>query len=444
MKIIALVLSSLFFSLSVFAQSGGSTTVTPAAVPAATPAAVPVTSPTPAALQPPAAPAATPDVSTTPKPPAAKGAVVLPPEKANPVTVPRFDKPPVIDGHLNEAVWQKAALLKDFYQTDPGDNTAPSKPTEVLLGYDSKFLYVAFRAFDEPDKVRATVAKRDNIFSDDFVGFFLDTFNDRRKAFEMFFNPLGIQGDGVITEGGGEDFSVDLLMESKGIIGENGYVVEIAIPFKSLRYEAGKGKLWGVHFLRRIQRFNRELDSWMPLSRSISGTLSQAGHITGLEDISAERTLELIPSLTLSQSGRFVRSFGVFPGTAAAATDPGRIVNDPVTLDPGLTAKFTPSSALTLDLAINPDFAQVEADQLVVTTNQRFPIFFAEKRPFFLEGIDIFNTPITAVHTRAIVDPDVAVKLSGKQGKNTFGVMVASDNGPGNLSLDDREFLKRS
>src|SRR4029453_3634282 len=118
-----------------------------------------------------------------------------------------------------------------------------------------------------------------------------------------------IQGDGVITEGRGEDFSVDLLFESKGIIGPEGYTVEIAITFKSIRYEAGKGKLWGAHFFRRIQRFNRELDSWMPFSRSISGNMNQAGHITGLEGILSERTIELIPSLTLSESGRFVRSF---------------------------------------------------------------------------------------------------------------------------------------
>jgi hypothetical protein len=439
MKTPVLVLSLLLvFSQSAVAQSTGAATGAAPAASTATPASTPVASPTPSPLQRSASPAAIPNTSTTAQSPAAKGAVVLPPEKANPVTIPKFAKPPLVDGNLNDAVWQSAAVLKDFYQIDPGDNVAPSKPTEVLLGYDSKFLYLAFRAFDEPDKVRSTVAKRDNIFSDDYVGFFLDTFNDRRKAFEVFFNPLGIQGDGVLTEGSGEDFSVDLLLESKGIIGENGYTVEVAIPFKSLRYEAGKGKLWGAHFFRRIQRFNRELDSWMPFSRSISGNLNQAGHLTGLEGILAERTLELIPSLTLSQSGRFVRSFGVFPGTAAALTDPGRVVNEPIGFDPGLTAKFTPSSALTLDLAINPDFAQVEADQLVVTTNQRFPIFFGEKRPFFLEGIDIFRTPVTAVHTRAIVDPDIAVKLSGKRGRNTFGLMMASDNGPGNLSADDR------
>lgn len=414
------------------AQSSTEKSATPAAtpIPSASPEVTPAATPAVSPESTPAAPMPTAAASTA----SSKAPITLPVEKANPVTIPKFASPPVIDGKLDEAVWQNAALFKDFYQTDPGDNTAPSKPTEVRVGYDPKFLYIAFRAFDEPDKIRSTVAKRDSIFQDDFVGFFLDTFNDKRKAFEAFFNPLGIQGDGVITEGRGEDFSVDLLMESKGVIDDKGYVVEVAIPFKSLRYEAGKGKFWGVHFLRRIQRFDRELNSWMPLKRGVSSTLSQAGQITGLEGISMERTIELIPSLTLSESGKFVRSFSPPVGVA----DPGRMVNEPLRFDPGLTAKFTPSSALTLDLAINPDFAQVEADQLVVTTNQRFPIFFPEKRPFFLEGIDIFRTPISAVHTRAIVDPDVAVKLSGKKGRNTFGLMVASDNGPGSFVGDER------
>ncbi len=450
MKNVFLVLSALsFFTATAFAQAPvGKPTAQPASggAPPASSSPIPVVSstpvPTPASstTAAPETPVESPDpkttsASTSSAPPAVKGAVVLPPEKASPVSVPKFATPPVIDGKLDEAVWQNAAVLKDFYQIDPGDNIAPSKPTEVLIGYDPKFLYVAFRAFDEPDKVRSTVAKRDSIFQDDYVGFYLDTFNDKRKAFEMFFNPLGIQGDGVLTEGSGEDFSVDVLMESKGLVNDTGYVVEVAIPFKSIRYEAGNGKLWGAHFFRRIQRFNRELSSWMPFSRSIDSNLSQAGHLGGLEGISTERTLELIPSLTLSESGKFVRSFGPLP---LATVDPGRIVNEPIKFEPGLTAKFTPSSALTLDLAINPDFAQVEADQLVVTANQRFPIFFAEKRPFFLEGIDIFRTPITAVHTRAIVDPDVAVKLSGKKGRNTFGLMVASDNGPGTFVGDER------
>ena len=402
------------------------TTTTPPAVVASTPEATAAAKPSPAA---------SPGASNLSA--AAKGSSVIPPEKSNPIVIPKFDKAPVIDGKLDEEVWQKAAVLKDFYQIQPGDNTPPSRPTEVLLGFDPKFLYIAFKATDEPDKVRATVAKRDSIFQDDYVGFFLDTFNDKRKAFEAFFNPLGIQGDGILTEGRGEDFSVDLLMESKGIVHETGFNVEIAIPFKSLRFEAGKGKLWGAHFFRRIKRFENELDSWMPFSRSIDSNLSQAGHLTGLEGISVERTIELIPSATLSQNSRFVPALAPH----LRDIDPGRIVNEPGRFDLGLTAKFIPSSAVTIDLAINPDFAQVEADQLVVTANQRFPIFFPEKRPFFLEGIDIFQTPITAVHTRAIVDPDVAVKTTGKMGRNTFGLMVASDNGPGNLSADDRGAL---
>ncbi len=362
------------------------------------------------------------------------GNIELPPEKAQPVHVAKFEKPPVIDGKLDDEVWKTATVLKDFYQIQPGDNIAPSKQTEVLLGYDSRNLYIAFRAFDEPDKVRATVAKRDNIFSDDYVGFFLDTFNDQRKAFEIFFNPLGVQGDGVITEGRGEDFSVDLLLDSKGLVNEQGFIVEVSIPFKSLRYEAGKDKLWGAHFFRRIKRFNNELDSWMPFSRSIGNDLSQAGHLTGLEGISTERTIELIPSLTLSETGRRVGSFSTAPGVI----DEGRMVNEPVKFDPGLTGKFNISPTTTLDFTLNPDFAQVEADQLVVTTNQRFPIFFEEKRPFFLEGIDIFRTNLLPVHTRSIVDPDAAVKLTGKRGRDTFGLLLASDNGPGNLSADDR------
>src|SRR5712692_3381739 len=370
----------------------------------------------------------------------AKPTIVLPPEKTQPVRLPRFDKPPVIDGKLDDEVWKHAIVLKDFYQVQPGDNIAPSKPTEVMLGYDSKFIYIAFHCYDEPDKVRATIPKRDNIFNDDYVGILFDTFNDSRKAYEFDFNPLGVQADGTWTDQG-EDFNPDFVFESKGLVTSDGWTVEVAIPFKSLRYVAGKDKLWGAHFWRRIKRFNNELDMWMPINRDISSWLAQEGHITGLEGISTERTLELIPSLTLSETGK--RKGTLSPAQLKAGIlDPGRFVNEPIKFEPGLTGKFTITPNVTLDFAIKPDFAQVEADQLVVTANQRFPIFFPEKRPFFLEGIDIFNTQIAAVHTRSIIDPVFAVKLTGKTGRNTFGILVASDNGPGNLSEDDRAFIK--
>ncbi|MBC7931605.1 MAG: carbohydrate binding family 9 domain-containing protein, partial [Rubrivivax sp.] len=354
------------------------------------------------------------------------------------VRIPRFDKAPTIDGKMDEEIWKSGAVFKDFYQTSPGDNTAPTAPTEAFMGYDAKFLYVAFHCFDDPTKVRATVARRDNVSGEDNVRLYLDTFNDQRRAYVLMFNPFGIQQDGIFTEGQNIDFSVDIVMESKGTITSDGFIIEVAIPFKSLRYEAGKDKQWGVHVWRNIDRMNDEFDSWMPMARDASGTLNQAGRITGLEGISTERTIELIPSFTVSETGKSVRTMSrAFAGSLGLA-DQGKFVNEPIKVDPGLTAKFSISAAATLDLAINPDFAQVEADATVNTANQRFPIFFEEKRPFFLEGIEIFRTQIAAVHTRSIIDPDIAAKLTGKRGRNTYGLLVASDNAPGDFTNEQR------
>ena len=379
------------------------------------------------------APSTTSTASSSVKSSPGKSPAPLPSEKAQPVKVSLFAKPPVIDGKLDDDVWKTAAVFKDFYQWRPSDSSPASARTEVLAGYDSRFIYFAFHAYDDPAKVRATVAKRDSIFDDDVVGLLLDTFNDRRRAYELFFNPYGVQQDGFLTEGGNDDFSVDIVMESKGTLTSDGYTVEVAIPFKSLRYEAGQGKLWGFHALRMVKHANGETDSWMPISKDNSALLGQAGHITGLEGISTERTLELIPSLTVSETGKRKK-----PLTTAQIAEGGRFVNEPVKFDLGLTGKYSVTPQVTLDFAINPDFAQVESDQLVVTANQRFPIFFEEKRPFFLEGIDIFRTQIQAVHTRTIVDPDYAAKLTGKVGRNTIGLLLASDNGPGNFGEDER------
>jgi hypothetical protein len=378
---------------------------------------------------------------TQDKPKTAGRSVPVPPEKAQPIHITRFDKAPVIDGKLDDDVWKGAPVFKDFYQIRPGDNITPSQPTEVMIGYNARFLYLGIRAHDEPGKVRSTVAKRDAIFDDDWAGLFIDTFNDQRKAYELFFNPLGVQADAVFTENGGEDFSVDIVMESKGEVTDKGYTIEVAIPFKSLRYEAGKGKLWGIHLIRTIKRNNNEQDSWMPISRDISGLLNQQGHITGLEDISTERTIELIPSLTVSETGRRVRGLPStpFPGITQTPSLAERLQNKPLSFDFGLTAKYTLTPTITLDFTYNPDFAQVEADQTVVKVNQRFPIFFEEKRPFFLEGKDIFNTQNTVVHTRAIIQPQFAAKLTGKRARNTFGLLLASDKGPGNFSDEELE-----
>ncbi len=356
--------------------------------------------------------------------------------KNSPASIPKVETPPTIDGVLDDPIWQSAALFGEFVQTQPGDNVAPKHETEFLMAYDSKNLYLAFRVKQDRSTIRATVARRDNIWNDDYIIMYIDTFNDKRQAYALGWNPLGIQADGTMTEGRGEDYSVDIIMESKGVVTEDGFNIEVAIPFKSLRYEAGKNKNWGMHVFRRVKYNNNELDGWMPNNRSINGSLIQAGHITGLEGIETTRQLEINPSFTVSETGRRTRH--TFNG------DPnGRYVNEGIKGDFGMTAKLSLSPAVTLDFAYNPDFAQVEADAPVSTTNVRFPIFFAEKRPFFLERIDIFQSGMNVVNTRAIVDPDFAAKLTGRRGKNTFGIMYASDNAPGNYSIDERESLRQ-
>jgi hypothetical protein len=347
----------------------------------------------------------------------------LPPEKSRPMNIPKATAAPVIDGKIDEEAWRSAAVFKDFYQTGPGYNTAPSRPTEVYMMYDEKNLYVAFKCWDEKDKIRATVAKRDNVFGEDNVRMWLDTYNDRRRAYVLGFNPLGVQQDGIFTEGQGADFSVDIVMESKGVIEDWGWSVEVMIPFKSIRYTAGKGKLWGFDAARNIDRFNDEFDQWMPDDRDVSGFLVKHGRITGLDEIKYEKTLELVPSITISETGNRVAD----PLVAA-----GRFVNHPIKKDIGLNLKYSLSPNVTFDAAINPDYAEIEADAPVITANQRFPIFFQEKRPFFLEGKDIFDSALQPFYSRTIIDPDVALKLTGKVDKTTFGALIASDNAPGN------------
>jgi len=414
------------FSLNNQAQTSAKESETP--LPTIKPADNPVTTSNPSPVSPSNEPQTV--VTNAPAEPSPRYVA-----KDAPVRIPRLETPPIIDGQLNDAVWQTAAVFGDFLQTQPGDNVKPTHPTEFMMGYDAKNLYMAFRVKQERDKVRATVARRDNIFNDDYVLVHLDTFNDQRQAYLLFFSPLGIQADGTFTEGRGEDFSVDIVMESKGVLTDDGFTIEVAIPFKSLRYEAGKNKQWGLHINRRVKYNNNEYNSWMPDDRSRSGWLHKAGHITGLEDIETTRQLEINPSFTISESGRRTRfTFNNDPS--------GRFVNDKIKAEFGMTAKFSLTPTITLDFAYNPDFAQVEADAPVSTANQRFPIFFAEKRPFFLERIDIFQSGLNIVNTRAIVDPDIAVKLTGRRGKNTFGLLYASDNAPGNYSIDERESLR--
>lgn len=335
-----------------------------------------------------------------------------------PLEVPRAAGPIRVDGVLDEPVWATALLLDHFVQTQPGDNTATEFPTSVRIAWDESALYFGFFAQDHPGHVRATIAKRDEVLQDDYVQIFLDTFGDQRRAYDLIFNPLGVQQDGIFTEGSGPDFSVDVVMTSRGVLSDSGYTVEVAIPFRSLRYSIRPDRPWGLHLIR-VRRDSREENSWQPLVRGQTSFLGQAGLITGLVPASGAPALDVIPSVMAVRSG---------------SRRPAGFVEGDAEFRPGVTARAAISSGLAVDLAINPDFAQVEADAPVVTANVRFPIFYEEKRPFFLEGIDLFQTPLRAVHTRTILDPDAAVKLAGKNGRASIGVLLASDNGPGSYS----------
>lgn len=354
--------------------------------------------------------------------------------------------PPKIDGAIGEDEWDGAVKVELGYQIQPGDNTPASERTEVYLTYDREHLYVAFRAFDSaPQALRARVTRRDDVFNDDYVALYLDTYNDKQRAYAFYFNPLGIQADGLYAERQSglattsfeqaSDLTFDAILESRGAITPDGYVVEAAIPFKSLRFKTDGG--WGLHVQRWIAR-RAELTSWQPFRRDTSGLLIQQGRLTGLADVFAGRTLDIIPTITASLNGE--REPAALPGGEAR-------LNNVRKMDPGLTINWALAPNVVLSAAINPDFSQVEADVPQLQVNQRFPLFFPEKRPFFLEGTEIFQpaqssaSSLNLVDTRRIVDPDWGVKLTAKAGRYSIGLLSAADRAPGLLlEPGDKDF----
>jgi hypothetical protein len=352
--------------------------------------------------------------------------IVASEETAPAVSAVRREAPPRIDGMLSDGEWTSAARFELTYQVQPGDNAAPSERTEAFVAFDENNLYLAVHAFDsEPGAVRARVVRRDDVFGDDYLSVYLDTYDDRRRAYVFSFNPLGIQADGLYNEGtavgrswdSNIDRTWDGVLESKGALTEDGYVVEAAIPFRTLRFRAGPDRRWGLHLQRWIAR-KAERISWRPISRDRSSMLVQMGSLNGINDVATGRALDLIPSVTGS-------SFAVRGDDDRLATDERA--------DAGVTVAWGITPDVAFSGAVNPDFSQVEADVPQIEVNQRFPLFYPEKRPFFLEGSQYFRSPgaLTFVNTRQIVDPDWGVKLTGKRGRNSFGVLSAADRAPG-------------
>jgi len=332
-------------------------------------------------------------------------------------------KPPVLDGKIGPGEWDGALKMDNFKTFQPDFGKEPSQRTEGYFLYDADNFYFAFRCYDsEPSKIKASLCKRDAMFSDDFVGIIIDTYNTMQSGYGFLVNPLGIQGDGMMGSGGNLSDDQDFVWYSKGAIDDQGYVVEYRIPLQSIRFPAGKTITMRLGYFRQFVRTS-EVASAPPIFPDKGSIIAQTQPVavTGLR---FKRVVELLPAVTHSDK---------------SSVSEGRLRRDERLTDLGLTGKIGVSNDLTLDAAVNPDFSQVESDAGQVDINLRYALYFPEKRPFFLEGNEIFqiagNTEeaplIAMVHTRTIVDPSYGFKLSGKLGlKNTFSAITARDYQP--------------
>jgi hypothetical protein len=336
--------------------------------------------------------------------------------------IPRVSRAPRPDDFLTGRGREAEARVTDFRQYEPGDGVPASQKTTAYLSYDDKNLYVVFDCKDDPGKIRARMAKREDIESDDKVVVNLDTFHDRQHCYSFRVNPLGIQLDGIFTEGQGSDDTFDTLWHSDGRIYDQGYIVWIAIPFRSLRFRSSESQSWGIALGRTLQR-NNEMSCWPYVTQRIETFVGQFAVLEGLERISPGRNMQLVPYWAFSRA-HYLDPLA--EGGPAFAHD--------TEVRPGLDAKFVLRNALTLDVALNPDFSQVESDEPQVTVNQRFEVFFPEKRPFFLENAGFFQTPIQLFFSRRIADPQFGARITGKVGRWNLGAIAMDDRAPGEIA----------
>jgi Domain of unknown function (DUF5916)/Carbohydrate family 9 binding domain-like len=329
-----------------------------------------------------------------------------------------------VDGVLDEEAWQKATVIKLPFEWTPGDNTPSPVETDCLVTFDHDRFYIGFRCFDpKPGEIRAHLMDRDAIdtfIQDDHVSFIIDCFNDERRGFQFRVNPVGVQADANFSElEGYEDFSWDAIWNSAGKIADWGYAIEVAIPFNQLRFpRTAEKQTWGFSAERSWPRNVRHRMTSHRRDRNIACILCQVNKITGMEGISPGRNLEFDPTLTSSRTDTM--DMADFPS--------GGLEKGPVKTELGITAKWGVTPNMILNGTVNPDFSQVEADVAQLNVNERYALFYPEKRPFFLEGADFFLTPIQAVFTRTVADPMWGAKLTGKAGRSALGFFAAEDS----------------
>jgi len=333
-----------------------------------------------------------------------------------PHRVPRMEAEVRVDGVLDEGIWQEALRLEPGIEVDPGENIPAPVATEAFLAYGATHLYVAFRAWDpDPAAISARLSDRDEIWDDDWVKIVLDTFNDERRTYNFACNPLGIQADLVDSpEGGGEAW--DAIWACAGRIHAGGYVVEMAIPFRSLSFQRRAGdQIWGVDAVRHYPRDVAHEIGLFPRDRSNNCYMCQSEKLIGFAGGTPGRAIELDPTFSALRSEQREG----FPA--------GPFVERETSSELGLTAHWGMTANLTASATVNPDFSQVEADAAQLEVNTQFALSYPEKRPFFLAGADFFTTRVKAVHTRTLADPRWGVKLTGKQGRHAIGAFVVED-----------------
>jgi len=324
-----------------------------------------------------------------------------------------------VDGVLDDPIWQQALKVPLTTETYPRENLPAEVETTAYLVENGDQLLIAFDARDpDPESIRAYLRDRDTAFNDDFVGIVLDTFNDQRRAFEFFVNPFGVQMDMIQDDvNRNESDAWNAIWDSAGQINATGFTAELAIPFSQLRFPRVDGDLtWGIQVLRFRPRDQRVRLSNSPQDRNRSCYLCQLDKFTGFANAEPGKALEVVPTLTSARSD-----------TRPSGAAPGVLVEGDFETEAGLGVRWGITPDLTLDATLNPDFSQVEADVAQLQENTQFALFYPESRPFFLEGEDYYSSPLQAVFTRTVADPDVGAKFTGRTGKNTIGVFATDD-----------------
>lgn len=342
----------------------------------------------------------------------------------------------VIDGIINDPGWSQAAIVDKFYEVDPGDLTPPEVKTKVFITYDQQNLYVAFECFDNPADLRASLRDRDQIWEDDYVGVLIDTYSDANTAYYVFSNPLGIQADTRFSIRSGEDDNFDLIYKSNAQINDHGFSVEMAIPFSSLRFPDNVEQKWRINFWRNRPRDSRYRYSWVPLDRDNSCHACQFAPFTGIRNVESGNPVQVIPAVVASRSG-YLRENSAGKEEFVYSDFQG---------EASLSLKWPLSPSTSVEATVNPDFSQVESDAAQIDVNTTFALSYQEKRPFFQEGADLFQTWNDVVYTRSINDPLFAVKMLSTSGRNTFALLSAWDeNTPLILPFEEKsEFVALS